>query len=352
VVATAICSLGLATAQDARAQDAPTTAADPSAEPELLRRPGPRVSIFGAPIHVSADTLQDGVVVGIGTDVVVEGEVREDVVVVFGNLELSGRVHRNVVSIISNADIHDARIGEQRVSVIGRLDLDRTDVEGQMVQVGSFDWLPDLPSAYGFLGFLLFWARLAKMLLAFVTIVILATLVPERIRVISDEAPLRYGTAFFVGLLGYLGALVIIVLLTATIVGLPIGILIFLVLKWLGIAGLFHAFGQRMGRSFGREMSLLGSILLVFAPFALVVILPAFLGLAGLLLSMFLGLCIWLFLEVPALGLILLTRGGTRSSEARGGEPAPPVTPQPTVPPEDTAPPAPLPPAGTDVRPT
>ena len=65
-----------------------------------------------------------------------------------------------------------------------------------------------------------------------------------------------------------------LLILAATVIGLPFGLLVFRVVKWLGIAGIFFAVGRRVGRSLGREMSLLGAVLLVFLPFALLQIAP------------------------------------------------------------------------------
>ena len=43
------------------------------------------------------------------------------------------------------------------------------------------------------------------------------------IRVMGDEAPVRYVPAFFVGILGYLGLLVVFSLLSVTLIGIPLG---------------------------------------------------------------------------------------------------------------------------------
>lgn len=326
------------------AQETEAAAEEPQ---ERIQRNGERVSIFGDDIHVAANEDRRGVVVAVGADVVVEGHVRENVVVVFGNLRMTGSTDESVVSILSNAELSGARIGDQLINVMGRLERSDTEVDGQYVNVGFGEWLPNLPSPFGMLGVLLFWWRLFKLLLVFLVLLLLAALVPERIEVIAEEAPLRYGAAFLYGLLGYLGMLVAMTLLLATVIGFPIGLLIFGLLKLMGIAGIFLAFGRRFGRSLGREMSMLGAILLVFAPFALIHLLPAFLGVWGLILSAFIGFCVWVFLEVPALGLVILTRAGTRASAVPAqpftGPQAPPATPVGAAPPGAPAPAPPQP---------
>ena len=86
------------------------------------------------------------------------------------------------------------------------------------------------------------------------------------------------GGGIIVGLLGYIGLWVVMLILLATVVGFPFGIFVFRVFKWLGIAGIFFAVGRRVGRSMGREMSLLGAVLLVFLPFVAIQIAPLLFG--------------------------------------------------------------------------
>jgi len=311
-----------------------------SAETESPRKSrirGDRVSVFSGSVHIPADSYQDGSVVVIGSDAVIEGDVRQDVIVIGGELRLTGKVRGSVISVLTNTQLDRANIEDQLVSVAGRLERNDTDVGGQVFQIGFGEWLPDLPGSFGVLGLILFWTRLFKMLLTFVVIVLLAAIVPQRIRTLSDQAPVRYLVALFIGLLGYLGALIVMLLATATIVGLPIAIAVFLLLKWLGIVGLFHAIGARIGRSMGREMSLLGAILLTFVPFALISLAPYFFGLAGLVASMTVGTLFWFFFEVPGLGLVLLTRAGAPPRATAAAPPVPaPAPPVVTVPAEPT----------------
>jgi hypothetical protein len=115
---------------------------------------------------------------------------------------------------------------------------------------------------------------------------------------------------------------------------------------------MFHAFGQRVGRGLGREMSLLGAVLVGFLPYALLVVLPSAFGLVGLVAAGAIGLFFWLFLEVPGVGLALLTGFGSRpgtvtvAPERGAAGPFPPGPPVPPAPPagEPTdAPPGPAP---------
>lgn len=314
----------------------------PSERSPVVRR-GDRVSIFGDPIHIPADVYQVGSVVAIGADVVIEGEVRDDVVVISGNLRMTGSARRSVVGILSRVELDGAEVGDQLVNVAGNLEKHDSDIHGQIVNIGFGGWLPDLPSSFGILGFIIFWGRLFKLLVTFVVILLLVALVPDRVRAISEAAPPRFAAAFFVGLLGYLGVMILVAVVGLTVIGLPVVIVIFLVLKWLGIVGIFHAVGSRIGRSFGRELSLLGAVLIVFLPYALIVQLPLLFGLVGLIASGMIGLFLWLFLEVPAVGLVLLTRAGgpPRVTTVAAPAPQPAVAPPgpPQAPPPTVAPP-------------
>jgi hypothetical protein len=299
-------------------------------EPKTIRRYGDRISIFSEAIHVPEGTYQQGTIICVGSDAIIEGEVWE-VVIVGGSLKLTGRVRGQVVGVLSDMELDGAEVNGQLLNVAGSLRRQNSYVGGPQFNLSLGDWVGRLPSPLGVIGAILFWIRVFKLFLAFIVVLLLAAMVPERIRLIGEETPVRYGTALLVGLVSYLGVLLVLLLLSLTVVGWPIGILVYRVLKWLGIAGIFFAVGRRIGRSMGREMSLLGAVLLAFAVFAVVTLFPFLSGLAGagwwfVLPSLALILFgVWLFVEVPALGLIILTRAGTRSSGAPAtlrGQPA------------------------------
>jgi len=79
----------------------------------------------------------------------------------------------------------------------------------------------------------------------------------------------------------------------------------------------------------GREMSLLGAILLGFLPFALLRFLP-----------FCIGTLVWLVLDAMAVGLVILTRFGGRRY---GAGPVPPAPVPPVAGPPVPAAPAPAP---------
>jgi hypothetical protein len=201
-------------------------------------------------------------------------------------------------------------------------------VGGQQFNMGFGEGKITLSRWFGVLGAFLFWVRILGLLVVFVLVLLLAAMVPERVRRISDETPNRIFAAFFVGILGYLAYWILLLLLLPTVLGFFLVLVLFFVMKWLGIAGMFHWFGQRVGRGVGREMSLLGAVLVGFVPYALLVLLPSAFGLAGVVISSVFSLLIWIFLEIPAVGLFILTRAGgpprrLQSLEIPGHETAP-----------------------------
>jgi hypothetical protein len=266
--------------------------------------------------------------------VTIDGEVDGQVVVIFGELELNGRVNDQVVAIMADQRYRDAEMREL-VSILGSINLERTRVDWQFVNIlgaldgdgtsskPSFNFLSGL--GFKTLASFLLAFRLVKLFVVFLLVLLVCALAPERVRVIGEEAPQRYVSAFFVGLLAYLALLVVLPLLLATVIGIPVAILGYYALKWLGIAGVFYAVGRRLGRAFGRDMSLLGAVLLTFGLYAALLLAMAPLGLPGLFLGLLVQLVFFLVVVAPALGLLVLTRAGGRRTAIPPPPPAPAV---------------------------
>ncbi len=321
--------------------------------PQVEQRRGDMISVFSGDIHIPANVRQRGSIVCVGGTATVEGEVTQDVIVVLGNLELTGTVGGEVISVLSDQQLTDARVRRDMISVLGTLELERTQVSGELVNIlsefnsdadSNFSGpqnrigLPWFPSIWS----LVFWGRLVMKLFVFVLLLLLVALVSDRIRVIGDEAPVRYVSALFVGLLGYLGLCIVLSLLSVTLVGLPLALVAFYVLRWMGIAGVFFAVGRRLAGTVGREMSVLGSVLLVYAIYVVISLSPTPLGPWGLIVSALLWMIFFVFVDLPAIGLLILTRlGSPRMSPPPAPTPAgPPLAgpaPQPAPLQDDTS---------------
>lgn len=319
-----------ATPTDAAPTDAaPTDEVGTTGEQRIESR-GNRVSIFTGDIEIPANVRQRGVVFCLGCDVRVDGTVDEDIVVVGGGLTMTGESRRSVVGVLSSMRLDGADVGDGLVNVLGSLESNDTIVRGQVVDLGVGDWLPGIGSGIGVVATLVFWTGLLKLLGAFVLVVLVAVVVPERVRLIAEEAPIRYGTAWFVGLLVYvLFGLIVMPIALATLVGFPIAVIGFKAMKWLGIAGLFLAVGERFGRGLGHRFSLLAAVMVVFTPLALLRLAPLVLGLPGIVIALTASMLTWLFFHVPGVGIAVLTRFGTRR---RGAATPPPPAPAPASP--------------------
>jgi hypothetical protein len=306
---------------------------------ETYDRHGDVVSVLSGHIHIPIDVVQRGSVVSIGGNVLIEGEVTGDVVVILGELENRGKIRGAVTGVLSEQRHRNSSVGRELVSVLGSVDLEATRVSRELISIlGSFrrdtlsspasinigfgSWFPDLRS-------MIFWLRLLRLFSVFVLLILLAALVPERIQILGEEAPVRYAAAFFLGLLGYLGMLIALGLLTVTVIGVPLAILGFVVLKWMGIAGIFLAVGRRLGRVLNREMSLLGAVMLVFGLYVAISMAPTVLGIFGLVVSGMLSVLFFFVVQVPAVGLVLLTLAGTRTGRPAVTDSTPPPPPGP-----------------------
>jgi hypothetical protein len=312
---------------------------DDSEETEPPRKEfhGDVIQIFTGDVRVPADTIRYGTIVCIGGDVIIEGEVSQDVTVILGSLTIDGgRVRHSVFGILSKLELRDAEIRRDLFNIGGGMEYDDIYVGGQQFDLGILgSWFP------GFLT-VMTWLRVLGLLFTFILLVLLVAIAPDRVRLIGDETPVRYVSAFFVGILVYCVLLLVVLPIAAsTIIGLPVLYLAYLAFKWLALAGMFYAFGRRIGRGFGREMSPLGAVLLIYTFYSLILLALSPLGLVGLALISVFRTIFFCFFEVPAVGLVLLTRLGTRASSAPGGTGGYPGTSM-AVPP--AYPPPPMPP--------
>ncbi len=282
---------------------------------------GPDKVVVMSDVEIPAGTEVPGSVVCIAGNVKILGKVRRDVVVIGGKLDMHGPAGGSVVGVASKLVLHPgASVGRDLVNVAGGLDRGDASVGGQVVNIGvGGKWLAHMPGPLGMLGIILFWAKLLKLVLVFIGLVLLAAFVPDRIRLLGEEAPLHPFMAFFAGLGGYIVLVMVMILLCITIIGIPAALLLyfaFVIVKWMGLGGIFEFVGRRIGRLMGREMSLLGAILLGFLPFALLRFLP-----------FCIGTLVWFVLDAMAVGLVILTRfGGKRyGATTVPPSPAPPV---------------------------
>ncbi len=300
----------------------PTHSDDAPDGPGILdgRRYQDRVGI-GEDITIAAGDVHHGDVVCIRGHVTIEGHVDGDVTVIGGSLDITGSVHGAVTGVASRVTIDPkAEIDGDVTNVGGSLRRNGATVQGQVVNIpfglALPSWGHGFRSDWGAFAGFFFWWRLFAIFLFFVCALLLSALVPDRIRVISEEAPGRLFTALVFGLIGYVVFGIAQLFLTITLIGIPLVFLlylVFVVLKWLAMCGIFHQIGSRIASAMGREASLLGAILLGLLPFALLRFVPFCVGFS-----------VWFLVEILAFGYLILTRIGT----VRSASPIP-VTPPP-----------------------
>ncbi len=172
--------------------------------------------------------------------------VRGDVVAIFGDIEVEGKVTGDVVSIIGDIDIgENAIVNGEVVSVFGTLDQDdNANVRGQTVVVGGTPGFIGLPFVARF-GSGLFNAivKIVSFIAGTLLILLIIYFLPDRMRKSSDYVFGSFFKSFGVGILAILfGGIVmaiIAVILSITIIGIPVAILIVLSYIALIIMGYF-----------------------------------------------------------------------------------------------------------------
>lgn len=194
---------------------------------------------FAPNAHKKPRKIIHGNIVKVWDDlhVPVMDDVRGDVVVVFGNAEISGRVDGNVVVVFGNLLLSEtAQVTEKIVSVGGRLDQDPCAEAGDVVAI---DLLPrDLDGGLaGFLGegILPFFMCQGTFLLTLLLAIIAVVAAPrERFEAITETLRQSPGPCLGMGLIttivGPLLVAILMAVLIITVIGVPIALLVFLAL--------------------------------------------------------------------------------------------------------------------------
>ena len=292
-------------------------------------------------VRVAEDQVHEGDVCSVMGDVQIEGRVNGDTVVVLGDLDLSGTVKGDVVSILSHPKIAStARIEGDLVNVGWSFDgnIDRHQVGGEIVNVNFLSLIPLAGRGGGLSGLfrIIFIIKLMWLAAMFLIVLLITALVPRRLATISAAFPQRWGYAILAGLLAYTSLVIAVLLLAATIIGIPLAGALwcaFLVVKWLGLASILFLIGHTAGRNlFGRDLPHIASVLGGFVVYAVVCLVPFF------------GLTFALAVNVMGVGIAILTRFGSDEPWRRAA--ATPASPQipPPPPPEPAASPEAVPP--------
>ena len=286
-------------------------------------------TVWGDRFAVAGDSLvpegevRSGDFVSIGGTIRVDGTLRGSVTVIGGKAIVTGEVTRDVVAVFSALELGDgAHVDGSVINVLGSLDDRGASIRHDFVDIPLGLRWPGLEGPLQVLATLWLWSKMVLVVLVFLGILVLAALVPERVDRLAAETERRPWIALVVGIPAFLlGIPAVLLLLTVSVIGLvalPVAVLAIAVLIWLGYAGLFLHVGRRIGHTMGREMSVLGGMLLGFMVFAVLWFVPL------------LGSIVWTVLTWIATGLVITgrfgatPRGSAPSAERPGDPPAVP----------------------------
>ncbi len=321
--------------------------------------------VLGGVVNLEIDSIVIGDVVVFGGNVTVDGEITKNLVAVGGVVVLNG------TAVVRGDLIAPATVvrRDENAKVYGQLITENVPFEiTQVPEITLTPAVPEVPEApqspevqpanpfwYQVSDALKpvvdFFSTLVRALLLSAVAVLILLFLPkpgQRVAKAIQEYPVLSGG---LGLLSLVAAAPIMLLLTITIILIPVTILFGLGLMvglFFGLIVVGAEIGRRMAEAFGQHWSAtlqaaLGMFTLVF-----------FLGLFGLVLWDWIASLLWVMVASIGLGAVLLTRFGTREyvsikarpvasarqalpveAEAKPVEVQKPSEPEPTV---DTAP--------------
>lgn len=284
--------------------------------------------VMGGRIHVDRGEVARDDVVAVFGDVRIDGRATRDVVVVGGRLEINGEVERSVSSVGGTLVLGpNARIGRDVVVVGSRLRRDDSArIGGEFVNVsvgfGPDEWFTPMRWGWGNWWSYTPLAWIARttqlfywLLLALLAVALVGDRVSSASHAISRE-PLRMGLIGVVAVFALCFALLILVVLSFLIIGIPF-LLALIFMWWLayifGVVAVFQSVGSRVMNLAGRPEATQISIVLA----------------GGLVLGIlryvpFFGGLLWFVAALVGLGSVFATRFGTGRPWVRRPVPPPP----------------------------
>lgn len=221
--------------------------------------------VIGNDAELKAGKTADAVVV-IGGNAVVRGKVRNAAVAVGGDVTVSGEIGEAVVAVLGNIKIEDGAIVHgDVVSVGGKVDVaDGATVEGHKEAVDfSMMGLPHVESLRKWFVHCVLKARLLAPQVGWVWVVaalsllfylLLAVALPKPVQACVDELTRRPATTFFMGLLTLLLGPLVLLILTATGIGILVVPFVVAALFFgalIGKVAFLEFLGQSVQRAFG-----------------------------------------------------------------------------------------------------
>lgn len=243
--------------------------------------------------------------------------VTDDVVAVFGSVDVEGEVDGDVVAVMGSVHVRDgAEVQGEVVSVGGMVDqADGAIIQGQTVSVGFLpsSWgVPALPFTLG--------AIAAGWVAAVFAGWIFALAFPGRLVRIATTASRRTGASLLLGLASLPGFVALVMLMLVTVVGIPLAFLLpfaYIILTYAGFLVGSYVLGSKLvGRALGSRglvWPIVAGTLLVtvfFLAGALLFVAPGMTRPLALF-SVLLGCLLVMGLTSIGTGAFLLSRFGT-----------------------------------------
>lgn len=241
------------------------------------------IVMMGKEAHVPAGTVLSGSVVVFGADAIIEGHVRDSVVVIFGNIRLEPNavVDGSVVSVGGSLDRKvGAQVGGEQVS-LGLGDINIGHLPRFNMSYGFFSPIASLWKVLSivFLGWVVFW------------------LFPGPVLRVSQAVQAEPLKAVLFGLLGYLAVIPLSIMLLITLVGIPLIPFLWMALlvgRFVGQVALGLLAGRYLAQKLNNEMTDAWAVAMGLFALGLVTIIPVAGGLASLFYSLLgFGAVIW-----------------------------------------------------------
>jgi len=258
--------------------------------------------------------------------------VTDDVVAVFGSVDVEGEVDGDVVAVLGSVKVRDgAEVQGEVVSVGGLVDQsDGATIQGQTVSVGF------LPSAWGVPALPITLGAIAAGWVAAVFAGwIFALAFPGRLVRVATTASRRTGASLLLGIASVPGFVALVMLMFVTVVGIPLAFLLpfaYIILTYAGfLAGAYVLGSKLVGRPLGGRglvwPIVAGSLLVAvfFIAGALLFVAPGMTRPIALF-SVLLGCLLMAGLTAIGTGAFLLSKFGTFPKDLNASpEPSPSV---------------------------
>jgi hypothetical protein len=217
------------------------------ADPTYHGHGGAEVVRFGESVEVAQDDRIRGAVVVVDGDVYIDGEVEGDVVALGGNVEVTGHVTGSVVAIWGWVELDpEAAVGGDVVAIGGRVDENGAEIGGDAVELAFFGDMMGFPGVATILA-----ARAVLTLLPFgLFLLLLAVAFGPGSRGMAREAVRRPLHSLGVGLLAQALVSLGIFVLSVTLVGIPVALLV-AAAQWIGSQVALVVGAVWLGRTLG-----------------------------------------------------------------------------------------------------